>query len=178
MEKFDIEKFREGDEKLFREIVDMYGERLYNVVFRILRNVDDAEEIAQETLVIAFMKRKGFRGEASIYTWLVRIAYNLSINYIKKRKPMVELDPRLSSGNNPEQEIERKEVFQRIDEAVKELPPKQRLAFTLRFYENMPYKNLSKVLKCKEGTAKALYHFAVEKLSEKLKDLHSIKGDI
>ena len=178
MEKFDIEKFREGDEKFFREIVDMYGERLYNVVFRILRNVDDAEEIVQETLVIAFMKRKGFRGEASIYTWLVRIAYNLSINYIKKRKPTIELDPRLSSGNNPEKEIERKEVVQRIDEAVKELPPKQRLAFTLRFYENMPYKNLSKVLKCKEGTAKALYHFAVEKLSEKLKNLHSIKGDI
>jgi len=172
MEKLDIQKFRRGDENLFREIVDSYGERLYNIVFRIVRNVDDAEEIVQETFVVAFIKRKGFRGESSIYTWLVRIAYNLSINSIKKTKPTVELDPRLSSGSNPEQEIEREEVAQRIDEAVKELPPKQRTVFTLRFYENMPYKKISNLLRCKEGTTKALYHFAVEKLSAKLGDLY------
>ncbi|TES93538.1 MAG: sigma-70 family RNA polymerase sigma factor [Candidatus Cloacimonadota bacterium] len=175
MEKIDIQKFREGDENLFREIVNLYGERLYILVFRIVRDMDDAEDIVQETFVRAFVKRKGFRGDASIYTWLVRIAYNLSINLIRKRKPTVELDPRLSSGDNPEQKIEREEIAKRIVEAVKELPLKQRTVFTLRFYEDMPYKKISTVLRCKEGTAKALYHFAIEKMSKKLGDLRKYK---
>mgnify|MGYP001033914208 CR=1 FL=1 len=171
MEKFDVNRFRNGDEHLFREIVETYGERLYNIVFRILRDIDDAEDIVQETFVRAFMKRKGFRGKSSIYTWLVRIAYNLSLNLIRKRKPTVELDPGLSSGNNPEREIERQEMAKQIDEAIKKLPPKQRTVFSMRFYEDMPYKKISKVLSCKEGTAKALYHFAVEKLSNALGNL-------
>jgi RNA polymerase sigma-70 factor (ECF subfamily) len=172
MEKIDLQKFKEGDEHLFREIVEMYGERLYNIVIRILRNVDDAEEIVQETFATAYIKRKGFRGKSSVYTWLVRIAYNYSINCIKKRKPTVELDPRLSTDDTPENEIEREELAKRINRAMEELPPRQRTVFTLRFYEKMPYKKLSQVLKCKEGTAKALYHFAIEKLSKKLDDLH------
>lgn len=173
MEEIEIAKFRDGDEHLFREIVDMYGERLYNLVFRIVRNVDDAEDIVQETFVRSFIKRKTFRGKSSIYTWLVRIAYNFSMNFIKKRKPTIELDSRLSSKDNPEHEIEKQEIGERIDTAVKQLPPKQRAVFTMKFYENMSYKKISKVLSCKEGTAKALYHFAVEKLSKNLGDLLS-----
>ncbi len=171
MEKIDIVRFKSGDEVLFQEIVNSYGERLYNIVFRILRNEDDAEEIVQETFVRAYLKRKGFKGRSSIYTWLVRIAYNLSLNFIKKRKPMSELSPDLTTGDSPESKLERQEVAEQIDKAIGHLPPKQRAVFMLRFYEDMSYKNIVKILKCKEGTAKALYHFAAEKLSNELGNL-------
>lgn len=175
MEEFNLRKFKKGDESVFRDIVDQYGERLYNIIFRIVRDIDDAEEIVQETLVVAFIKRKGFRGEASVYTWLVRIAYNLSLNHLKKKRPTIELDPRIPSGSNPEKEVERKEIAQRIEKALIELPPKQRMVFSLRFYDNLPYSEITKIMKCKEGTAKALYYFAVEKLSAKLKDIYHVK---
>jgi RNA polymerase sigma factor (sigma-70 family) len=175
MEKFDVAKFKKGDEKLFRKIVDSYGERLYNIVLRIIRDVDDAEDIVQETLATAYMKRKTFRGKSSIYTWLVRIAYNYTINFAKKKSSHMELSPILPSNNNPEKRMERKETAELISNAIKELPPKQKTIFTLRFYENMSYKNISSILKCKQGTAKAQYHFAVEKLGNKLHEIKPLK---
>jgi RNA polymerase sigma-70 factor (ECF subfamily) len=175
MEEFDLKRFKRGDENVFKQIVDQYSERLFNTVIRIVQNVDDAEEIVQEALVISFIKRKGFRGEASIYTWLVRIAYNLALNHLKKKRPTVDLDPRIPTSSNPEKDIERKEIGQRIEKALTALPPRQRTVFSLRFYDNLPYKSIARILKCKEGTAKALYHFAVEKLSNSLKDVYHIK---
>lgn len=175
MEKFDLRKFKKGDEQLFREIVDKYGERLYNIVLRIIRNVDDAEDIVQETLATAYMKRKTFRGKSSIYTWLVRIAYNYTINFAKKKRVHVELNPTLPADSNPERRVERKEMEEFISNAIEGLPPKQKTIFTLRFYENMSYKNISTIMKCKQGTAKAQYHFAVEKLGNKLRKLKPLK---
>ncbi len=171
MEEINIQKFKSGDEDLFREIVDAYGERLYYIIMRIVRNVDDAEDIVQETFVRAYTKRRTFKGKSSLYTWLVRIAYNLSINRVKKAKPTISLDPRMASKSNPQEEVERSELSRRIENAIQQLPPRQKAVFSLRFYENMPYKEVSKFLKCREGTAKALYHFAVEKLSYELRDL-------
>ncbi|OQX56112.1 MAG: hypothetical protein B5M53_03130 [Candidatus Cloacimonas sp. 4484_209] len=171
MEKTEIERFRDGDKVLFHKIVDTYSERLYNIVYKILRNVDDTEDIVQETFVRAYTKRKGFKGKSSLYTWLVRIAYNLSYSFSKQKQPTVELDPRLKSNENPERYTERHEISNKIDSAIKSLPLKQRTVFSLRFYENLSYKEISNILKCRIGTAKALYHFAVERLSEDLKDI-------
>jgi RNA polymerase sigma-70 factor (ECF subfamily) len=170
MESFDIQKFRGGDERLFRDIIETYGERLYHIALRMVRNVDDAEDIVQETFTRAFMKRKTFRGKSSVYTWMVRIAYNLALNKLKKARPTVELNPGMASTSNPEDDVQRKEITEKIEQAVQELPPKQKMVFTLRFYDKMPYKEICKLMKCKEGTAKALYHFALEKLSGKLGD--------
>jgi RNA polymerase sigma factor (sigma-70 family) len=68
--------------------------------------------------------------------------------------------------------MEKKELSEKIGQAIRDLPPKQQMVFTLRFYEKMPYKEIAKLMKCKEGTAKALYHFALEKLSKRLGDYH------
>lgn len=170
METIDIQKFRGGDEQLFREIVETYGQRLYHIALRMVRNVDDAEDIVQETLARAFMKRKTFRGKSSVYTWMVRIAYHITLNKLKKARSTVELSPVMPSDSNPEEDIQRKETAERIEEAINELPPKQKMVFTLRFHEKMPYKEISKLMQCKEGTAKSLYHFALEKLSTRLGD--------
>jgi RNA polymerase sigma-70 factor (ECF subfamily) len=170
METFDIQKFRDGDEALFQQIIETYSERIFHIVLRMLRDIDDAEDIVQETFTRAFMKRKTFRGKSSVYTWLVRIAYNNALNKIKKSRSMAQLHPGIASDSSPEEEVQRKEILQRIEQAIRELPPKQKMVFNLRFYEKMPYKDITKLMKCKEGTAKALYHFALEKLSEKLGD--------
>lgn len=168
METFDIRKFRGGDEQLFKDIIETYSERIYHIVLRMVRNVDDAEDIVQETFTRAFMKRKTFRGKSSVYTWLVRIAYNLTLNALKRRPSLIEIHPGIPSGSNPEEEVQRKEMAEDIAHAVGELPPKQKMVFNLRFHDKMPYSEICELMKCKEGTAKALYHFALEKLSARL----------
>jgi RNA polymerase sigma-70 factor (ECF subfamily) len=172
MESIDIQKFRGGDEELFRNIIEAYSERLFNIVIRMVRNVDDSEDIVQETFTRAYMKRNTFKGRSSLYTWLVRIALNRALNHMKKQRPMDDLDPRMASASNPEAELASKELAQRIDRAIRELPSRQRMVFILRFHEKMPYREISNLMKCKEGTAKALYHFAVERLSSTLSDLN------
>ena len=144
----------------------------------MVRNVDDAEDIVQETFARGFMKRKTFRGKSSVYTWLVRIAYNITLNKLKKARPMLELYPGIASDSNPEDDVQRKEVADKIAHAIQELPPKQKMVFTLRFHDKMKYREISILMKCKEGTAKALYHFAVEKLSSKLGDYHPRRREI
>lgn len=177
METFDILKFRRGDEHLFQNIVETYGERIYHIVLRVVRNSDDAEDIVQETFARAFMKRKTFRGKSSVYTWLVRIAYNIALNTLRSRHHTVEIHPGIPSDSNPEADVQRKELAERITDAVEQLPRKQKMVFALRFHEKLPYKEISRIMRCKVGTAKALYHFALEKLSNKLDDYHPRKTE-
>ena len=85
---------------------------------------------------------------------------------------MDELDPRMPSASNPEAEVANRQIAERIDKAIRKLPSRQRMVFMLRFHEKMPYREISGFMRCKEGTAKALYHFAVERLSSELIDLN------
>lgn len=170
--------FKNGDEQAFNEIVNKYRQRVYHTVYRIVRNEDEAFDISQDVFIRAYKALPDFREDSSLFTWLYRIATNLSINHIKRNKfrKFTGLDKVsffLSSNNdNPHKKVENDELREKIEEAIVELPDKQRIVFVLRYYENMKHKEIAKITNRSEGSVKANYYHALKKMKEKLQDYY------
>jgi len=177
-----VQDVRNGDRRAFTELMHRYQERVYWVARRIVGNHDDADEVTQETFVKAYVGLGEFRGDASFYTWLYRIAVNLSLNTIRKRQVLNYLrDSAMLSrlfplGEDPVREVEFRDLQSRLEKAVTQLPEKQRAVFVLRHYEGMPYEEISQVLKTSVGGLKANYFHALKKVRQFLRD-EALDGD-
>lgn len=175
-EKF-VERLKAGDERAFEELVEEYRERVHRVAWRILRDDEDAEDVAQEAFIKVFRNIGRFEGRSSLYTWIYRITVNIALNRIKRDKfrrmvplgDMIRGDPRPQS--NPARAAIGSEIAERIDQAVKLLPDKQRAVFTLKFYEELSHREIADIVGCSEGTSKANYFHAIRKLRRLLEDL-------
>ncbi|MDO4820069.1 MAG: RNA polymerase sigma factor [Prevotella sp.] len=161
-------------EKDFEKIVRQYGERLYWQIRRMVYSHDDADDILQNTFLKAWMNIDSFRGNAKISTWLYRIAVNEALDFIRKNKNAVELSDG-DVGNSVAVRLSGDAYFDGdeaqllLQEAIGKLPPKQRLVFNMRYFDEMRYSEMSHILDTSEGALKASYHLAVEKISEYLK---------
>ena len=172
-----VRRLKAGDERAFEELVVTYQERLYRVAWRILRDDDAAEDAAQEAFVKVFRHIGRFQGRSSLYTWIYRITVNIALNKLKRDRfrqllPLGDL-PRMDHrpGADPAREALSSEVAERVDEAVRALPDKQRAVFTLKFYEGLSHREIAEVVGCSEGTSKANYFHAIRKLRKELEDL-------
>ena len=169
--KFGGPKGKISDET-FREAVAKYRERIFLVILKFVRNREDAKDLTQEAFMKAYRSRKAFRGESSLYTWVFKIAVNLALNY--KARSRISLHSSLEDtpepfGNSDTSEgIMRKELTQRIDEAIGQLPSRQRMAFVLRYYQELPFASVAENLNITKGAARANYHQAIKKLRGKL----------
>ena len=172
-----VRRLKAGDEVAFEELVEEYRERVYRVAWRILRDDEDAEDVAQEAFVKVFRNIGRFEGRSSLYTWIYRITVNIALNKIKRDKfrrmvplgDMIRGDPRPHS--DPGRAAISSEIAERIDEAVRLLPDKQRAVFTLKFYEELSHREIAEIVGCSEGTSKANYFHAIRKLRKLLEDL-------
>lgn len=156
------------DDDLFKETIVKYKERIFLVILKYIRNRDDAKDLTQEAFLRAYRSRESFRGEASIYTWIFRIAVNLALNF-KERSRISDhfsLDdsPPLYSDSDPLETVKSRELSRSIDRAVKLLPERQRMTFVLRYYEELPFARIAENLGITEGAAKANYHQALKKM--------------
>ena len=161
--------FREGSEKALSEAVHLYGPALYYLCRRFTRNHEDADELVQETFVKAWEKRKKFRGDSTLRTWLTRIALNLSMNFMRKAKSRpqsAEVDgaSRPALSESPDGTFEKED----IQRAFEKLPPKQRAVVALRIVEELPYEEIAEILKCSVSAAKSNFHFAMNRMRELL----------
>lgn len=169
-----VAKFKNGDERAFNELVNLYKKQIYFAVLRIVRNSEDAMDVAQDTFVRAYKSIRRFKGDSSFYTWLYRIAINLSLNHVNRNKTkdwqsFDELpQPIRSPKNNPDHHMERSDLQKLINRAISELPEKQRLIFILRYYEELSHKEIAEILGRSEGAVKANYFHAVKKLQSDL----------
>lgn len=164
-------------DQMFNELVRRYQKRIYWVARRMVKRHEDADDIAQEVFVKAFTALENFRGDANLYTWLYRIAVNLSINHIRKQKVRnaVDIDdyiPFLSRDADQHSNIVREENISLIEEAIQSLPEKQRAVFLMRYYDEMPYEQISSVLGTSVGGLKANFHHAVKKVTAFVKERH------
>lgn len=164
-------------EQMFNELVRRYQKRIYWVARRMVKRHEDADDIAQDVFVKAYTALENFRGESNIYTWLYRIAVNLSINHIRKQKVRnaVDLDdhlPFLAKNADQDSSIVRRENVSLIEEAIGTLPEKQRAVFIMRYYDEMPYEQISAILGTSVGGLKANFHHAVKKVSAYVKKHH------
>lgn len=154
----------------FARVVDTYGERLYRLIRRMVISHDDADDLLQNTFLKAWANLDYFRGEARLSTWLYKIATNECLTYLEKQR----LRRHLSLDNSDSYLIETlrsddffdgDELETRFQTAILRLPPKQRLVFNLRYYNDMKYDDMSEALGTSTGALKASYHHAVRKIT-------------
>src|SRR5581483_3808016 len=165
---------KNGDQDAFSLLVQRYQRRVFNLVFRMLQNYDEACEITQETFLAAWQGLPGFRGEARFTTWLYRIAYNCSLKQLAARKRDQALQAALQSEQALEDEDHRSTDLTRLDnqelvqEQLSQLPPKYRVVLILRHLQDMTYEEMAEVLTMPIGTIKTHLFRARNLLKERL----------
>lgn len=167
-----VREFRAGNERAFNELVLRHRRNVQVTVAGMVGNADEAEDITQDVFVRAYQSIGGFRGDSAFYTWLYRIAVNLSLNALRHRKVRtflgLEQAQTISHGERPDDELERRELSARARAAIARLPEKQRAVFILRHFQQLPHSEIAKIMDRDEGTIKANYFQAVRKLRKAL----------
>jgi RNA polymerase sigma-70 factor (ECF subfamily) len=171
-----VEEVRNGKRQAFTELMRRYQERIYWTARRIVGDHAEADDVTQEAFVKAFLGLGDFRGDSSFYTWLYRIAVNLSLNVVRKRQVVEylresEIINRLfPQADDPERRLEEHEIESSIQRAVATLPEKQKAVFVMRYFDEMTYEEIAQVLKTSVGGLKANYFHALKKVQEFLKN--------
>ncbi len=173
-----LELYRSGQvDRMFNEMVRRFHSRIYWAARRMVKSHEDADDIAQEVFVRAYSALPNFRGESGIYTWLYRIAINLSINHLRKQKVRRLMDitdyiPFLGKDADQDKGMIHDENVSLIEKAIETLPEKQRAVFIMRYYDEMPYEQISAILGTSVGGLKANFHHAVKKVAAYVKANH------
>ncbi|MDR7080375.1 RNA polymerase sigma-70 factor (ECF subfamily) [Neobacillus niacini] len=177
-----IKQVIKGDQDAFAEIVEIYSNSIYQLGYRMLGNRHEAEDIAQEAFIRAYVNIKSFNQDLKFSTWLFRIATNLCIDRIRKKKPDYYLDAEVSgtdgltmysqlSSNSPlpEKELESLELQETVQKEILKLPEKYRAVIVLKYIEELSLNEISEILDMPLGTVKTRIHRGREALRQQLR---------
>jgi RNA polymerase sigma factor (sigma-70 family) len=159
-------------EKAFNLIVDEYQQRLYWHIRKMVTNHDDANDVLQDVFVKIWKALPKFKGDSKFFTWAYRISTNESITFINKRKVDASFeDVAYAVSQNLEADafFDGNEAKRKLHAAVAALPEKQKAVFNLKYFEELKYEDISKILDTSVGGLKASYHHAVKKIEEFIK---------
>lgn len=163
----------EGRQKVFPMIVDQYSQSLYWKIRSIVLTHEDADDVLQNTFLKAWKSLPTFQGKAKLSTWLYRIAINESLDFLRHQKTAIlsNADADLSVANRllADDYFDGDKSQAVLQEAIATLPDVQRTVFTLRYYDEMKYSEISEILGTSEGSLKASYHIAVQKITDYVK---------
>lgn len=163
----------EGRQKVFPMIVDQYSQSLYWKIRSIVLTHEDTDDVLQNTFLKAWKSLPTFQGKAKLSTWLYRIAINESLDFLRHQKTAVlsSADADLSVANRllADDYFDGDKSQAVLQEAIATLPDVQRMVFTLRYYDEMKYSEISGILGTSEGSLKASYHIAVQKITDYVK---------
>ena len=156
--------------KAFEGLVRQYSEQLYWQIRRIVLVHEDADDILQNVFLKAWSRLDSFHQDSKISTWLYRIAINESLDFVRrsKKQSMMSADDTTGVANRlmADRYFDGDEAEALLQEAVAQLPDVQRTVFNLRYFDNMKYNDMSKILETSEGSLKASYHIAVKKITD------------
>ena len=167
-----IEEFRHGKIEGFNELVRRYQEKIYWVCHRVTGTHEDADDVVQDVFVRVYESLSKFRGESEFYTWLYRIATNTSLNALRKKKlkEFIRYDEMyeelLPDDDRTDDSVLQQEYKTILERAIERLPARQKMVFVMRYYDEMPYKEMAKILKKSVGGLKANYFHALKKIQE------------
>lgn len=176
-----INEVLKGNQDAFEDIVSFFQHRLYHLCYRMLGNAQEAEDIAQEAFVRAYVNIHTFDQKRKFSTWLFRIATNLCIDRIRKKKPDYYLDAEVpgtegldmysqiaASDMLPEDEVEKMEMQQRVQYEISRLPEKYRSVIILRYMEELSLQEIGDILELPLGTVKTRIHRGREALRKQM----------
>jgi RNA polymerase sigma factor (sigma-70 family) len=162
-------------EKAFTSIIKKYQEKLYWHVRRMVVDHEDANDVLQNVFIRVWNGLENFREDSQLYTWLYRIATNETLTYLEQQKKrtsvsLSDVESGLSNKIKADRYFDSNKLEWKLQLAIQQLPEKQRIVFQLRYYDEMPYEEMSKVLETSEGALKASYHHAVKKIEDYIKN--------
>ncbi len=171
-----IRRFKEGDRQAFTEIVSRYQKRVFKLAYGFFQDKDDAMEIVQETFMRVYEKIDRFDNESSFKNWVLRVAYNLCIDFYRKFKSKKSYHREVyefSQAQNPtdvepEQQIDQQDFRQNLQESLAFLSARQKMIFVLKHYNCLKYQEIANILDISVGTVKSLHHRAAKALKKKL----------
>ncbi|MEN9381954.1 MAG: hypothetical protein RI940_835 [Bacteroidota bacterium] len=169
-------QFQQSSQKeaAFTQLLKKHQQKVYYQIKRMVNDHDDADDIAQQVWIKVWSKLDGFKMESEFSTWLFRVAYNETLNFIEKQKKqaghnmsadLVDYENASSGTDHPKST----EIQIALEQAIKQLPEKQRFVFMLRYFEEMSYEKIAEVTGTSVGGAKANFHQALKKMEEILK---------
>lgn len=165
----------ETKERAYTAIIKKYQERLYWHIRRMVVDHDDANDVLQNVFIRVWNGLSNFREDSQLYTWLYRIATNESLTFLENQKKrsavsLSDVESGLSNKIKADQNFDANRLEWKLQLAIQKLPEKQRLVFNLRYYDEMPYEEMSRILDTSEGALKASYHHAAKKIEEYIKN--------
>jgi len=174
-----VHRFQNGDTGVFDDIMKLFQERALSLAYYRTGRREDALDIVQEAFIRMYKMLPDWKPKASLFTWLYRVIVNLSVDRGRAlaRAGKVSLDDLPEpldekADHNPRAVLEGKETAAVIEEAVAELPPKQRDVFILRQYQHLRLKEIAKIQGCSVGAVKANLFQALRKLRDSLSDYY------
>lgn len=179
-----IKQVKKGDQNAFAEIVELFKDKVYQLCYRMVGNAHDAEDIAQEAFIRAYVNINSYDTNRKFSTWLYRIATNLSIDRLRKRKPDYFLDAEIegtegltmysqvpSDEIQPDEMVETLEFQEWIQQEINELPVMYRSVIVLKYIEELSLKEIGDILDLPIGTVKTRIHRGREALRKRLRNV-------
>jgi RNA polymerase sigma factor (sigma-70 family) len=162
-------------EKAFTAIIKKYQEKLYWHVRRMVIDHDDTNDVLQNVFIKVWNGLQNFREDSQLYTWLYRIATNESLTFLEQQKKrgtisLQDVESGLTNQVKSDTNFDANKLEWKLQVAIQQLPEKQRIVFNLRYYDEMPYQEMSRILDTSEGALKASYHHAAKKIEEFIKN--------
>jgi len=174
-----VEQAKGGRMESFAELARRYQKRIYHTVYGFVKNSLDADDLTQETFMVAFKSLNGFRGRSSFFTWVYRIAINRTLNFLKKHRrekdreeltdnvqPAGEVGP---ARQSPEANSLAGELRRKLEEAIEALPFLYRAPFQLVVFQGMSHGQAARLLKCTENTVSWRMFKARKMIQDRLK---------
>lgn len=179
-----IKQVLKGDQDAFAEVIELYKDKVFQICYRMLGNRHEAEDISQEAFIRAYVNIHTFNQKRKFSTWLYRIATNLCIDRIRKKKPDYYLDAEVTGtegltmysqvaaeGQLPEEEVEEMELQAEIQRQILKLPDKYRSVIVLKYIEELSLQEISEILDLPLGTVKTRIHRGREALRKQLRNM-------
>lgn len=166
-----INAVKDGDNSAFATLIELYESKVRALGFSFFRNHTDTDDFVQDVFIKVYASLSSFRGDSLFSTWLLRIAYNLAINSVKRRKEYLPLSDKIELFDKdlgPEERLLRKYTMDAIRETLKELPEKYEACLDMYFFYDMPYNEISDVLGLPVNTIKSHIFRAKKILHDKL----------
>ena len=179
-----VKRAKDGDMPAYDELIRRYQQRVYATVYQMTSNHEDANDLTQEAFIKAFRALKSFKGDASFYTWVYRIAVNRTINFLKTRKNKVQMslndldfnaehDPdmvALVSDKTPRRDASLSELQEKLNAAMQKLSDSHRLVVTLHDIQGLPHEEIAEIMDCNVGTVRSRLFYARQQLQALLSD--------